>query len=99
MRHSGTSLLSGGLRPPDPLTPSLAGAPCPAPLRRLARALARIGAGFLDRLRRRSRGSPFRIVRWAWSVGLAALFAVPSIRAVSAGMAGQAGQGAGRFLN
>ena len=26
--------ISGGLRPPDPLTPSLAGAPCPAPLRR-----------------------------------------------------------------
>src|SRR6185503_12324343 len=31
-RHS--SFLTGGLRPPDPLSPSLAGAPCPAPLRR-----------------------------------------------------------------
>src|SRR5688572_19345251 len=33
--------ITGGLRPPDPLAPSLAGAPCPAPLRpaRLPRAI------------------------------------------------------------
>ena len=28
------SLLTGGFAPPDPPSPSLAGAPCPAPLRR-----------------------------------------------------------------
>jgi hypothetical protein len=48
--HFGTSPnLTGGLRPPDPFAPSLAGAPCPAPLppslklRRAAEALAEAG--------------------------------------------------------
>jgi hypothetical protein len=45
----GSSNYTGGLRPPDPLSPSLAGAPCPAPLRRgapVAR-LARYAAQYL----------------------------------------------------